>query len=123
MAEWPDTPFKESMLESGVIIHCPNEDLVGELFEILRDHGVQWYGGESMNDTYWDDSDVCYRIMKRGIMRRGDVYCYSDYEYRDYIKCTFYGVEPDFEISDAGFEAIISVGGVNPGGRLEHPVC
>lgn len=35
MAGWPDIPFDESMIwsKSGVIIHCPNEGLVDDLFD------------------------------------------------------------------------------------------
>lgn len=113
MGRWPDTSFDESMLESGVIIHCPDQDLVKELFEVLQKNGVRWYGGESMTKTFWDidQKDTCYRVMKNKEMKRGNVFCYQDSEYRDYIKCTFYGTEPDVEIPDDGFEAIISARG------------
>ena len=112
--QWPDTPFEESMIKSGVIIHCPDKDLVYDLFEILKRNGIRWYGGmTSMDDTCWnyDRENTCYRVLENKEMKRGNVYCYQGGEYRGYIKCTFYGVEPDFEISDAEFEAIISAGG------------
>lgn len=106
---WPETPFEESMIGSGVIIHCPDKDLAEELFDILRDNGVNWWAGESMDDTLWNGEYACYHIMASRYMKRGDVYYYNGSEYNNYIKCTFYGTEPDIEISDASFEGIISI--------------
>lgn len=114
MVGW-DTPFDESMLSRGeVIIYCPDGDVVEELFEILRDHGITWYGEESMRYTFWDDqgSDTCYRVTRSGELKRGNTECYSDAMYDDHIKCQFYGIESaDSEISDSDFETIISAGG------------
>jgi len=109
MVDWPDTPLEISMLFNGVIIHCPDKDLVDELFSFLEENDIKWYGDEPVGETHWHENreETCYRIEPRGTMKYGSRKCYSDSAYRNYIKCTFYGVEPDFEISDAGFEAII----------------
>lgn len=111
------------MIGQGVIIRCPDKDLVSTLFDIFVENGVGWYGNEPMTTTYWSNNGeyTCYRISRDhspdNSLRYGSIDCYSDSEYDDYIKCTFYGAEPDFEISDAGFEAIISAGGVTKGGK------
>ena len=117
MVDWPDTPLEISMLFNGVIIHCPDKDWVDELFSFLEENDIKWYGDEPVGETHWHENreETCYRIEPRGTMKYGSRTCYSDSAYRNYIKCTFYGVEPDFEISDAGFEAIISAGGGNQG--------
>lgn len=117
MVDWPDTPLETSMLFKGVIIHCPDRDLAGELISFLKENGITWYGDEPMVETHWNShrEETCYRIEPRGTMKYGSMTFYSGDGYRNYIKCTFYGVEPDFEISDAGFEAIISAGGGNQG--------
>lgn len=87
MADWPDTPFKESMLKSNpVIVHCPEEALVSELFSI------------------------CYRVTRGHKLSYAETCDYDDYP-SEYIKCTFYGTAPDIEIPDDGFEAIISAVG------------
>lgn len=119
MVNWPDTPLETSMLFQGIIVHCPDEDLVGELFSFLEENGITWYGNETMTETHWYENreETCYRIEPRGTIKYGNRECYSNTSYRNYIKCTFYGVDPDFEISDAGFEAIISAGGVIKGGK------
>lgn len=109
---WPDIPFDESMLGDDVIIHCPEKDLVKELFDILAENGVGWAGGQPLSLTYWNYSGIstCYRVTKNLSMRYGDTHCYSRADYANSIKCTFYGVEPDIEISDVAFEEVISKG-------------
>lgn len=109
---WPDIPFEESMLGSDVIVHCPEKDLVKELFDIFTKNGVKWAGRHPLSITYWDHNgeDTCYRVNKYLDMRYGDTHCYTDSHYNDSIKCTFYGAEPDIEVSDAEFEAIIRGG-------------
>lgn len=63
-----DAPFDESMLslEQGVVIHCPEEYLADELFVILREYEVQWYGDESMAKTFWSKYKkyTCYRVHR-----------------------------------------------------------
>lgn len=112
MVDWPDTSFETSMLSCGVIINCPDRSLVDELFSLLKENGVSWYGSVPMSETHWSShrEETCYRIID-GTMRYGSKGLYSDSEYDNYIRCTFYGAEPDFEISDANFEAIISAWG------------
>lgn len=113
-----ETPFDVSMLDKGVIIHCPDQDLVEDLFNVFKSHGIKWLGSEPMSITNWSRSgeDTCYRVTKDHSLKYGNTSCYSDPCYDNYIKCTFYGTEPDLEISDANFEAIISAG-ITKGGR------
>lgn len=110
---WPDIPFDESMIRRGVIIHCPEEDTIAELFDTLKSIGVRWAGHETMDTTYWGQSreDTCYRIRSDKCMYVGDTVCYQNGRYNDYIKCTFYGTESEPEISDTSFEGIICRGG------------
>lgn len=121
MVGW-DLPFEESMLSRGkVIILCPERDLAEELFEVLKAHGIGWYGGESMENIHWDsnEQDTCYRVTNTGSLMYGSTNCYEDSEYNDHIKCQFYGIESaDSEISDSDFETIISAGGVDKGGKV-----
>ena len=46
-----DEVFEPSMLDDQdiLIIHCPTEELAEELFPILKDHGIKWGSGESLN--------------------------------------------------------------------------
>lgn len=112
-----DTAFNISMLtEAEVIIHCPNKDLVGELMDLLAEHGVRWRGfGEVPNEdnSSWGDNkeETCYWVEDNKLSYAEKEYAekYSDGEFRNHIKCTFYGTEPDIEISDASFEGIISI--------------
>lgn len=108
------------MLSHGnVIIHCPDEDLAGELFDILEDHGIRWYGGDDMKITHWgtNEEETCYRVTSDGKLMFGYTHLYEDGEYNGYVKCQFYGIESaDDEISDSDFEAIISAV-VDKGGK------
>lgn len=114
---WPDTPFEEIMLDSGssVIIHCPDEELVVELFGILKANGVSWAGSwDTMDITHWEKEyeDTCYRVMPEKKMRHGTVYCYQSEEYNDCIKCTFYGTDTeDIDINEDEFLALLGAGG------------
>lgn len=116
MERWPDVSFNEDMIgRIGIIVHVPNKDDADELFDILKNLGVGWVGdGDTMDHTGWEvnKEETCYRISASKSMWRGNVQCYLDGGYVDYDKCTFYGAEPDFEISDTSFEGIVSTGGV-----------
>lgn len=90
MADWPDTPFKESMLKSNpVIVHCPEEALVSELFSIFVENGVWWRGGDSMSKTFWDvyRETTCYRVTRGHKLSYAETCDYDDYP-SEYIKCT-----------------------------------
>lgn len=123
MAEW-DTAFDISLLENpNIIVHCPSEELAEEFMDLLAEHGVKWNGiGETPDRcrTNWggNQEDTCYWI-EDGLLSYGGRRYVQEYtnEFHDHIKCTFYGAEPDFEISEAGFEAIIlgSKGGGSDG--------
>ena len=113
---WPDTPFEESMLVggNGVIVHCPDRDLVEDLFEIFCNNGVGWIGLESLSTTYWDNdkNKTCYRITNDRKLRVGNIYIYDQPVYDGYIKCTFYGADTeDYEINEEGFMALFEAGG------------
>lgn len=97
-----NTPFDPSMLdaEEGVVIHCPDESLADELFEIFRQHDMveNW---SNLECTMWDAYG-----QRTAYFFKGNELLYgptSDAEdryspYLEYIKCTFYGVDtPDFD--------------------------
>jgi len=113
-----ETPFDIAMLEHGnIIIHCPSKELASELFRIFLDNGVRWNGDEPMSETHWTsgEEDTCYRITSHRTIKYGRKGYYSDdSEYDDYIKCTFYGIEPpDFDVaSDDELQALLGIGGV-----------
>lgn len=102
-ATW-STIFEEQFLTEAnhdVIIHCPFKHYATELFLILFERGFCWANGEQLDDTHWEDSKegTCYRVIKNShIIRKGYLACYEESEYRDAIKCVFYGLE------DEGFE-------------------
>lgn len=112
---WPDTPFDESMLDHGVIIHCPDRALVDDLFTILRENGVRWIGENDMTQTLWEKNGntMCYRVSESRKMWYGSIATYSIWEYNDYMKCTFYGTET--EESDIDEEKFLSL--FKPGGE------
>lgn len=116
-----DNPFSEDMLFRGakLVINCPSEKLERELAELLTEQGYKYPDGESLlSENYWEDygEDFCY-FFDRSSVLRGSKDGANTYRFGSYPRCTFSGVEPDVEISDAGFEAIISAGGVTEGGR------
>ena len=91
---WPETPFEESMLgNDDIIIHCPNEDLARELFDIFINNGIEWGGSTPLTRTYWKEygEDTCYRVEINRKIRYCSIYFYSGDEYDDHIRCTFYG--------------------------------
>lgn len=112
---WPDTPFDELMLGQDVIIHCPDKELVEELFDMFRNNGVYWMTMTSMDRTYWGENGAktCYRVRKDRGMNYGDTTCYLNGDYENYIKCTFYGIDTKVadDISDDGFLALLGIGG------------
>lgn len=113
-----EIPFDIAMLERGnVIIRCLTEEMADELFRVLLDNGVRWYGNETMGETHWTArrEDTGYRITSQRTMKYGSVEHYSeDSEYDDCIKCTFYGTDtPDFEVaSDKELQDVLGIGGI-----------
>lgn len=112
-----ETAFNISMLcKQNVIVSCPDEDLVGELMNLLAGQGVKWYGlreTPSKSSSKWEDygKDTCYWIEDGRLTYANMEYAVKNArEFSDHIKCTFYGTEPDIEISETDFEAIISAG-------------
>lgn len=110
-----DDPFDTFMLEgeNAVVVNCPDEDSEREFAAILGALGISYPDGVnifSVQDV-WESyrEGFCYFIEGR-VARRGPK-AHADYDqYRHYKKCTFYGADSDIEISDAGFDAIISAG-------------
>lgn len=109
------TPFDESMLNlpQGVVIHCPEEYLADELFEIFRRNGIgkNW---PNLSKTKWEGhgKETAYfvkdKMMLYGPRKHAEQ---SGYSYSSYAKCTFYGV-PDFEAaSDDEFRGFLGIGG------------
>lgn len=88
-----DTPFDESMLSlpQGVVIHCPEEYLASELFEIFKQKGVgeNW---PNLLSTNWDRyrEETAYFVkgkeMRYGPKEHAEK---SSYSYWNYVKCTF----------------------------------
>jgi len=109
-----DAPFSPSMLDGRheVIIHCPESEAAEELMDVLGENGVKWVTGERpvSYKSYWSEYkyDMCYHISFSKHMSYGRVS--GNTGCRSGIKCTFYGSEPDIEISDTDFEAIILAG-------------
>lgn len=109
-----DTPFDESMLNlpQGVVIHCPDENLAEELFEIFKQNGV----GENWRNSEWNPNwrkhkkETAY-FVKGKILRYGPRMHAEQGDYSSYAKCTFYGA-PDFETaSDDEFISFLGIGG------------
>lgn len=98
-----ETPFDPSMLNKDVIIFCPEKELVKELMELLASHGIKWDFSEHLvnyGKNFWSDKNgkTCYRIFNRRMGYSSRVYYEVTEQFRDYIKCTFYGEpEPEFE--------------------------
>lgn len=108
-----ETPFDISMLSlrQGVVIHCPEESLSYELFDILAEHGIRW---NDMTRTRWGthEANTCYFV-------KGDELLFGPSEdanmrsYNSYARCTFLGNDtPDFETaSDAELRDFLGIGG------------
>lgn len=111
---WPDIAFEESMIDHGVIIHCPDKRLTEELFDIFRKYKLRWFCNVSLDVTFWEEAGAktCYRVSPDRLLNYGPTRVYTDRTYRDYIKCTFYGTETeDFDISEDEFLALLEAGG------------
>lgn len=99
-----DTPFSPEFLDAkdGVVIRCPEEFLSYELFELLKHKGAEWVSGRRMEDTAWDGycSNTAYFIKDKRISFGTYRYANTE-EWKNYIKCTFYGVQDEeFEVAD-----------------------
>ncbi len=113
-----DTPFDESMLsiKRGVVIHCPEESLAWELFEIFKRNGV----GSNWVDIEWNTNWKKYREETAYFVRGKDLLYgpkehaeINGYSYTTYAKCTFFGdTIKDFEAaSDEELMAFLGIGG------------
>lgn len=99
-----ETPFDPSMLvDSSVIVYCPDAALAGELMDVLAENGVIWCGGGEVPSKYnsrWNDSKkgTCYWIEDGSMSYENRQYAedYAD-DFPNHIKCTFYGEAEDFE--------------------------
>lgn len=110
-----ETPFEEGMMNdtAGLAIHCPDEYLAEELFEIFRQNGigVNW---SSLDNTKWHEyaGNTTYFVsgkrMLYGPKRHGN----DTSPYCNYTKCTFYGAgaDPlqDVEVSEDEFLAMLN---------------
>ena len=95
-------PFEESMLNQNLIIHCPDRNLADELMEILARNGVVWNGNDSVatSNPRWDNygKETCYWVERKRLSYGELSYAMDKSEYREHIKCTFYGEDaPTFE--------------------------
>lgn len=109
-----ETEFSPELLDAkeGVVIHCPEESLAYELLEFLHQNGTTWSGGASC--TRWDDhrEETAYYVRNKRILYEPKEH--ADWgNYRNYIKCTFYGIDtPDFDVaSDDELRALFGIGG------------
>lgn len=103
-----ETAFDPSMLvDSKVIVNCPDVDLVESLMTILAEGGVKWCNGEtpSKYNSSWNDNKekTCYWI-ENGSMTYKDMQYAEEYadDFPNHIKCTFYGETEDFEPASNG---------------------
>lgn len=112
-----DTPFEESMLglPQGVVVHCPDESLVEELFEIFKRNGVgtNWV---NMERTQWDRyrEETVYFIRGENLLYGPKFHAEErSMGYWRYKKCTFFDADtPDFEIAtDDELIAFLGIGG------------
>lgn len=100
-----ETPFNPSMIEDrrGVIIHCPDENLATDLFDILIHYGVGWAEKNPMSDTKWEahKEKMCYRVTGYRVLHYGRIDIYMKGEFDDHIRCTFYGIDDsDFDAAN-----------------------
>lgn len=95
------------LLNSKVIVSCPNKDLVAEFMNLLAENDVRWCGAEkavpSEHRSHWSDygEETCYWIEDGELAYANKEYAEeNDGEFSGYIKCTFYGVDsPDFDVA------------------------
>ena len=108
-----DEPFSIDILDGsqGVVVNCPNRDLERELASVLGDHGITYPDGAKLilSDQwkkYGEDFcyfiDVPYKTTRRGPRQHADMS-----EFRSYERYTFFGEQPEYEISDDSFYSII----------------
>lgn len=110
-----DAPFDESMLSlpQGVVIHCPEECLADELFEIFKRNGVgeNW---PNLSRTNWNGhgKETAYFVKGKNMLYGPKKHAkQSGYSYSSYAKCTFYGT-PDFEVaSNDELRGFLGIGG------------
>lgn len=105
-----NTPFEESMLfaQPGVAIFCEDDQAAEELFELFRQNGM----GKNWRSEI--SGGWAYCVSKRdGLQwgRKSSVESVSPY--KDFIKCTFYGIDTtDFDAaSDDELRALFSIEG------------
>nr|WP_290461273.1 hypothetical protein [Acutalibacter muris] len=112
-----DTPFDESMLglPQGVVVHCPDESLAEELFEIFRrnDIGKNWI---DMKKTQWGEEkeETAYFIRGKELLYGPKIHAEErSMSYWKYKKCTFFGTDtPDFETAtNDELIAFLGIGG------------
>lgn len=113
-----ETPFNTSMLDGRVLILCPSEEKAVELMDILDECGVRWEATNrlaSHGGNNWDarKEQTCYRVCYGQLGYSSIDYYEREGRFRDYTKCTFYGIDtPDFDVaSDDELRALFGIGG------------
>lgn len=109
-----DIPFDPSMLREDVIVHCPDKELVYELMRIFDEHRIHWKNDCTCSSAanLWNNKaeNTCYRIHN-GQMNYDSKYFYEEQRFQSYIKCTFYGEQPDFDVaSDDELVTFLGIG-------------
>lgn len=112
-----NTPFDVSMLglKHGVVIHCPEEHLAQELFDVFVQNGVgkNWSRGDW--NPKWEDyqEETAYFVHGEELLYGPKVHAEEYSEYKKYKRCTFFGdTTPDFEAaSDDELKEFLGIGG------------
>lgn len=111
-----DTPFEPSMLgaDKRVAIHCPDESLADELFEIFRASGVGGNWGSERTNWNTHKEETTYYCSGMYLQYSSRNPAETSEPYSQYTKCTFYGIDtPDFDIaSDDELRNFLGIGGV-----------
>lgn len=112
-----ETPFEEWMLADpkGLAIHCPDEHLAKELFEVFRQNGVGENWNNDLRHTQWDShkEETTYYVMGKRMLYGPKEHGNKSEPYCRYTKCTFYGIDyvdpmQDIEVNEEEFLAVLN---------------
>ena len=88
---------------NGVVINCPTVEAYVEMVRVLDEHGFRFANGVSPidQDVDWAEhgKDFCFYAQGKRIYY-GPKYSTEHSPWSGYAKCTFYGMESDFEPAD-----------------------
>ena len=108
-----EEPFRLDMLDNPnrkLIIHCPDGELAEELIQLLYQHNIRWYSGDSDGCTMWDvyEENTCYFVEGNGTFVYGNLdYTYSEKDaLKEYITCIYQGADPCQDFEPAGVDEL-----------------